>query len=128
MMAAEKTRIAEASTGLKRYFLLGTAGYARLTAAHGKFMGTVKAGTLILGGALRALPYIGLIFLFKDAAVALYEFLNPIPEATKKANDATDKFTQSAKILNEELQRSVDVRKEVSLGLKEYVLQIGNHH
>jgi hypothetical protein len=126
MMAAEKTRIAEASTGLKRYFLLGTAGYARLTAAHGKFMGTVKAGTLILGGALRALPYIGLIFLFKDAAVALYEFLNPIPEATKKANDATDKFTQSAKILNEELQRSVDVRKEVSLGLKEYVLQIGN--
>ena len=126
MMAAEKTRIAEASTGLKRYFLLGAAGYARLTAAHGKFMGTVKAGTLILGGALRALPYIGLIFLFKDAAVALYEFLNPIPEATKKANDATDKFTQSAKTLNEELQRSVDVRKEVNLGLKEYVLQIGN--
>lgn len=126
MMAAEKTRIAEASTGLKRYFLLGTAGYARLTAAHGKFMGTVKAGTLILGGALRALPYIGLLFLLKDAAVALYEFLNPIPEATKKANDATDKFTQSTKTLNEELRRSVDVRKEVNLGLKEYVLQIGN--
>ena len=126
MMAAEKTRVAEASTGLKRYFLLGTAGYARLTAAHGRFMGTVKAGAVILGGAMRALPYIGLIFLFKDAAVALYEFLNPIPEATKKANDATDKFTQSAKTLNEELQRSVDVRKEVSLGLKEYVLQIGN--
>ena len=126
MMAAEKTRVAEASTGLKRYFLLGTAGYARLTAAHGKFMGAVKAGTLILGGALRALPYIGLIFLLKDAATALYEFLNPIPEATKKANDATDKFTQSTKALNEELQRSVDVRKEVSLGLKEYVLQIGN--
>jgi len=126
MMAAEKTRVAEASTGLKRYFLLGTAGYARLTAAHGKFMGAVKAGTLILGGALRALPYIGLIFLFKDAATALYEFLNPIPEATKKANDATDKFTQSTKTLNEELQRSVEVRTQVSLGLKEYVLQIGN--
>lgn len=126
IMAAEKTRTAEASTGLKRYFLLGTAGYARLTAAHGKFMGAVKAGTLILGGALRALPYIGLIFLLKDAATALYDFLNPIPEATKKANDATDKFTQATKTLNEELQRSVDVRTQVSLGLKEYVLQIGN--
>jgi hypothetical protein len=126
IMAAEKTRTAEASTGLKRYFLLGTAGYARLTAAHGKFMGAVKAGTLILGGALRALPYIGLIFLLKDAATALYDFLNPIPEATKKANDATDKFTQATKTLNEELQRSVDVRTQVSLGLKEYVLQTGN--
>jgi len=126
IMAAEKTRTAEASTGLKRYFLLGTAGYARLTAAHGKFMGAVKAGTLILGGALRALPYIGLIFLLKDAATALYEFLNPIPEATKKANDATDKLTESTKTLNEELQRSVEVRTQVSLGLKEYVVQIGN--
>ena len=124
--AAEKTQKAEAAIGWNKYFLRITAGYARATAEAGKFFGTLKFLAAGAGKALNALPFIGLAFLAFDLGKQLYEAFFPIPEYVKKANEETDKFIETTKSLNEELEQSLRIRDRVVLSTKELVVQIGN--
>jgi len=124
--AAQKTALAEQKTGFARYFALISAGYARVTADAGKFIGTLKFGLIGLGKALNALPFIGLGFLLVDLGKELFRYFNPIPEAIEKANNSADKFISTSQQLNEELERSLQIRNDVNLSLEEYVTQLGN--
>ena len=124
--AAHKTQLAEQATGWNKYFLRISAGYARATAEAGKFFGTLKFLTAGLGKLLGALPLIGLIFLAIDLGKQLYQSFFPIPEYIEKANAAADKFIQTSSSLNEELQNSVQIRKQVALSTSEIAIQTGN--
>ena len=124
--AAHKTQLAEQATGWNKYFLRISAGYARATAEAGKFFGTLKFLTAGLGKLLGALPLIGLIFLAIDLGKQLYQSFFPIPEYIEKANAAADKFIQTSSSLNEELQNSIQIRKQVALSTSEIAIQTGN--
>ena len=124
--AAHKTQLAEQATGWNKYFLRISAGYARSTAEAGRFFGTLKFLSAGVGKALNALPFIGLAFLAFDLGKQLYRAFFPISEYIEKANAAADKFIQTTSSLNEELQNSVQIRKQVALSTSEIAIQTGN--
>jgi len=97
-------------------------------------LGVVKTGIVSLtslaasaGAALSAaLGWIGLITLVVSFSAEVYRFFFPIPEKIKEAREATDKFIESGKTLNEELQGVAKVDFQNLLGLTETITATGN--
>ena len=72
------------------------------------------------------LGWLGILALVGSALVMLYEKLFPIPEKIKDAQDASERFVESAKVLNKELLNMANITDRVNLGLGKLATQRGN--
>ena len=99
----------------------GIASLQKFTAqASSRIAGALSAAFSIAG-------WISLLLLAGQAIKSFYEYLNPVPEEVKRAEEALDGFAQKSETLNEELERFTKLdAAEGLLTLKERVIQVGN--
>ena len=93
-------------------------------AGSGALLGLSKIGVGAARGidlAFKAISIIGLLILFKDLAVSVYQFFFPLSEEAKKAQEDADKLLNKYKDLKEELSRSISTRSSGILSLREEV-------
>jgi hypothetical protein len=103
-------------------------GISAVATFQGIRASAIAAGTAVATFGTRllsAFSWIGLIVLAVQGFIAVWKKFNPVPDAIREANAATEKFIGSTKTLNEELDGMIRVANKGLLDLEGSVLQVG---
>jgi hypothetical protein len=103
-------------------------GIAAVAAFQGIRASAIAAGQKIatMGTSLlSALSWIGLLVLAVQGFIAVWKKFNPVSDAIKEANAAAEKFTETTKTLNEELDGMIRVSNKGLLDLRGSFIQTG---
>jgi hypothetical protein len=103
-------------------------GIAAVAAFQGIRASAIAAGTAVAEFGTRllsAFSWIGLIVLAVQGFIAVWKKFDPVSDAIKEANAAAEKFTETTKTLNEELDGMIRVSNKGLLDLRGSFIQVG---